>query len=559
MTRRSIRLAVLGALLLSWQGIAHAGPSPASPSPRAALPVERDLLLMGTTDVHGHVYPTTYYSDREEALGLAKLSTLIDRLRRENPSHVLVDSGDMLQGSPLPYVHARVERGKGPNPMIASMNVMRYDVFGVGNHDFNFGLDHLQAARREAMFPFVSCNIFRAGTETPYFKPYVMIDIQGVKVGVIGFSPPGIVLWDRAHVEGKLEVRDLLTCARRYIPRMKREGADVILAVPHSGLGGKFGPAYSGYSASSGLPPENVGIELAKAFPQIDVIFAGHSHQEVSGEIVNGVACAQAKLWGYRLAVARLKLKRDHGRWKVVRKSTETLGTEGLEPSKAVLQAIAPQHDRTLAYVHSPIARTSAPWSAAESLLRETPLVGLVHAVQLEATGAQLSSAASFNTEVTWKSGPITIADVASMYPYENQLVAIQITGKILRSYLEHAAEFYQGVENGQVTFNPAVRVYNYDMVAGVQYAIDPTRALGDRVLNLMVQGRPVQDTDTFRMAVNSYRQGGGGGYDMLKGCPVIYDRQQSIRELVIEYLQKKGQIEPENVLRADWSLSLPR
>jgi 2',3'-cyclic-nucleotide 2'-phosphodiesterase/3'-nucleotidase len=178
--------------------------------------------------------------------------------------------------------------------------------------------------------------------------------------------------------------------------------------------------------------------------------------------------------------------------------------------------------------------------------------------VQLEATGAQLSSAASFNTGVTWKPGPITIADVAAMYPYENHLVAIEISGKILRSYLEHSASFYQGIEADRVTFNPSVRMYNYDMVAGVSYTIDPTRPVGARVMSLSHQGRLIQDTDSFKMAVNSYRQGGGGGYDMLKDCPVLHDRQQSIRELIIEFLQRRGQIEPTDVLRRDWSLVFP-
>lgn len=533
------------ALLLTGQGLAV----------QAAEPNTVELTLLSTTDVHGHVWPTTYYTDQEKAMGLAKVYTLVKQFRAANAHTLLVDSGDMLQGSPLPYVQAKVHGGKGANPMIQAMNAMGYDVFGVGNHDFNFGIPHLRKAEQEARFPFVTSNIYKAGTDEPFFKPFVIKDMGGVKVGVIGFSPPGIVLWDKAQVAGKLEVRSLLESAERWIPEMKRQGADVIVAVPHAGLGGKYGPEYSGYSPTSGLPPENVGIRLAAAFPEIDVMFTGHSHQEIKSEVINGVAIAQAKMWAERLALAKVKLQKAGGKWKVVSKTTDVLNLEAVEPAREVLEATRGAHDATVGYVHSTIAKTGTDWSAKDSIVRDTPLLDLINAVQMAATGAQLASAAPFNLEAVLRKGEITIADIASLYPYENGMVAIEITGRKLKEYLEHSARYFLGYEGSALKLNPEIRAYNYDMVSGVDYRIDLGRPAGSRIVGLSYQGKPVADDQVFKMAINSYRQGGGGGYEMLKDCPVVYDRQESIRELIIEYLKQKKTVDPKDVFKQNWEL----
>lgn len=532
------------ALLLTGQGFAV-----------QAAPQTVELTLLGTTDVHGHVYPTTYYTDKDEALGLAKVYTLIKQYRAKNPHTLLVDSGDMLQGSPLPYVQAKVQNDRGPNPMIQAMNAMKYDVFGVGNHEFNFGIPHLKQAERQAKFPFVSCNIYHTGTDKTLFTPYVIKEVAGVKVGVLGFTPPGIVLWDKDNIKGTLEVRDLIVSAKRWVPEIKAKGADVVLAIPHAGLGGKYGPAYTGYSPSSGLPPENVSIEMAKQVPGIDVIFAGHSHQDVPTEVVNGVVVAQASLWGKRLVVADLKLAKEQGHWKVLSKTTNTLGIDGVTPDPAVLKATKVAHDATVKYVHAAIAKTGADWSAKESVLKDTPVLDLINEVQRKATGAQLASAASFNLDAVLPKGNIAIADIAGLYPYENNLVAIKLTGKKLKEYLEHSVRYYQGYEGGAVKFDPEIRTYNYDMVSGVDYKIDLGKPVGSRIVGLSYQGKPVTPGQTFTMALNSYRQSGGGGYEMLKDCPVVHDRQESIRELIIEYLKAKKTIQPKDVFKPNWEL----
>ena len=223
----------------------------------AAAPQTVELTLLGTTDLHGHIYPTTYFNgDKVEDVGLAKVYTLIKEARAKNPNTILVDSGDLIQGSPMAYYHAKVAKNPGPNPMIQAMNLIGYTVGGVGNHEFNFGLPYLFQSYSEAKFPFISGNIYglkpeytygkKLGTKdapAPLFKPYHIQEVAGVKVGIVSFAPPGITIWDKANVEGKVTVGDILESAKRWIPELKKQGADIIIANPHSGLGGKYGPA----------------------------------------------------------------------------------------------------------------------------------------------------------------------------------------------------------------------------------------------------------------------------------------------------------------------------
>lgn len=521
-----------------------------------AAPESIDLQFLGTTDLHGHVYPTDYYSDAEKPLGLARVATLVKRLRAENPHTLLVDSGDLLQGSPFVYHHARLAAPRGPHPMIKVMNLMGYDAFTVGNHDWDYGLGYLQAAEREARFPFLAGNIVRAGKDL--FKPYVIREVGGVKVGILGLSQPGISLMDSPDIKGKVMVGDVVQAAGRWLPVLQREGAEVILVLPHVGLGGKYGPAYTGYAASTGLPPEQVGLELARAYPQIDVLFAAHSHQDVPSEVENGVACAQALNQGRRLAVAKLHLAKVDGRWQVRSKTTDTLKVDGVTPDPEVLALVKPEHEAAIAYVHAPIATTHSDWPAARADQEDSAIMDLVHEVQLKTTGAQLSAAACFSREGGFRPGSITIADVARLYPYENTLYAIRVTGAQLRSYLEHAARYWEQDAAGAIGINPKMPSFNHDMLAGAQYRVDPRQPVGQRIVELRYQGQPVRDEASFTLALNSYRQTGGGGYEMLKGCPVVYNQQEGIRELLIEHLKARGKIEPSDVFRPNWEVMRP-
>lgn len=515
-------------------------------------PQEVALTILGTTDLHGNVYPTTYFDDKDQELGLAKVATLVKQYRKANPNTLLVDSGDALQGSQLVYV-ANKFASKQPNPMMTCMNKLGYAAFAMGNHEFNFGLPNLTKARTEAYFPFLSANILIHGTNQPAFEPYTIKKVGGVRVGIIAFTPPGVALWDKANVQGKLDFADIEKSAARYLPELKKK-SDVVVALAHSGLGGAYGATFEGYSASTGLPPENVGETLAKRFP-IDVLLLGHTHEDKPQLMIGNAVVAQAKKWGERLAVVQLKLEKQGTGWKVVEKNSQTLSMKGVRPDPEVMKAIAPLHRQTVLYVHSPIAKSAEVWTSKTSDLEDTPIVDLINEIQRKATKADLSAASIFNSELTLPKGNVSISEIAALYPYENTLMAIRITGKQLRAYLENSARYYNSYQPGTPAINPQWRAYNYDMVSGVDYQLDLSKPEGSRVTKLSFKGKPVQDGQTFTMAINSYRQRGGGGYEMIKDAPVVYNKEEGIRETIIDFLKKKMAIKPSEVFKQNWQI----
>lgn len=521
-------------------------------------PKRIEIEIVGTTDVHGHIRPHTYFKgEQEEDLGLAKIATLLKRKRAANPHVVYVDSGDLLQGSPLADWFRRHGGGlEAVDPMIATLNLMGCAAWGVGNHDFNYGLEVLYKARADARFPFLAANVYRAGTDELQFDPYVILDVGGVRVGVIGAAPPGIAIWDRAFVSGRLEIRDIVAAFRKYVPEVREKGADIVVGVPHTGLGGdgEYGPTYAGYSAATGLPRENVGLVLAREIPGLDALFLGHTHQDVA-MIENGVALVQAEMGAKRLACVRFVLEERSGRWAIVEKTPETLSTQGIPADPDVLALTQDAHRGTLEYVNAPVATTSARWWTDCARLEDTALMDLIAEVQRARTGAQLSAVAAFTTEVELQPGPISIAQIAAIYPVENTLIAVEITGQQLRAFLEHSARYFAPYSPGAPAINRDIKGYNFDMVTGVDYDIDVTRPVGSRITRLEYQGRPVKDEDTFTMALNGYRQGGGGGYDMVRGAPVVYSREENVRELLIEYLREKKTIEPEEYFERNWQI----
>lgn len=513
------------------------------------------VSILGTTDVHGHIYPTNYYHDAgDEALGVARVQTLIKRERTRNPNVLLVDSGDCLQGTPLTYYHARIAT-HAPNPMVAAYNLMGFDAFAIGNHEYNYGISYLEKARRESRYPFLSANIYHHGTDKLVYRPWVIKTVDQVRIGVIGFTTPGVAVWDRKHVSGKQDFGDIIVAAKREIPRVKAAGVDAIVVIIHSGLGAPYDSTFSGYAADEGIPEENACAHLAEACPDIDAILLGHSHKDLPKLLHHGVLLTQAKKWGERLAVVDLSFQKVDNRWRLTGKDARTLSTEGVPPDEAILAASRQAHEATLRYVRTPIAKSSVAWTGIGARTQDIPLMDLISEVQREAAQAQLSAVSVFNSNAHLPKGRITVADLAALYVYENTLTRIRLTGQQLRDYLEFSASFYKPYAPGQLVFDDSQPAYNQDLVAGVDYAIDVRQPVGSRIVVLRYQGRDVMPKQTFTMAVNSYRQNGGGGYTMLKQATLEKSDFPEIRELLIEQVKRWRTISPEKVFKANWRL----
>jgi 2',3'-cyclic-nucleotide 2'-phosphodiesterase/3'-nucleotidase len=512
-------------------------PAYSFPAPQAAESVH--ITLMGTTDLHAHIEPVDYYANKPLALGFAKIATLIRGIRKEQPNSLLLDAGDMIQGTPLGYYFATEERAK-PNPMMLVMNALGYDAAAVGNHEFNFGLDYLWKTKREAHFPILAANIkqtYTSGVE--HFDPYIIKNVAGVRVALVGFVTQSIPHWEvSAHYKG-YEFESIVTAARRVIPEVRKK-ADVVVVIAHSGMGPD--PEEKTPSLFIEIPGENQVLELANQVPGIDVILFGHTHSQVAERIVNGVLLTQPKNWGGSLARIDLDVARSaDGHWQIASKHSTVIPVTADTPvDSEVTQLAAPYEQATQAYLDTPVATSAKEMSGATARIEDEPLTDLIHTVQLEAGHAEISMATMLFTGVKIPLGKVTTRQIAALYIYENTLYTVEMTGAQFRDALEHAAGVYQSwpLPAGEQLHLPT---YNVDSAAGVNYTIDLRQPVGHRIVNLTYKGKPLDDSQKFRVAINNYRYGGGGGYDVYKGLPVTYRSTQEVRELIAEYLHRTG------------------
>jgi 2',3'-cyclic-nucleotide 2'-phosphodiesterase (5'-nucleotidase family) len=521
--------------------------------PRSTQPT--DLVIATTTDVHGRITAWDYYANRPEAIrGLSRAATIVDSVRTANPGRViLLDAGDLLQGNPLAYVAARVSTNR-VNPIIAAMNAMHYDASAIGNHEYNYGVPYLDSAVRQATFPFLSANTYRvdpAGVHA--YRPWTIIDRAGIKVGVIGATTPGVTLWDAENIRERLRFGDIIPAVRQAVQEVRGAGADIVLVTVHSGLNEP-----SSYdTVTTGVPSENVAARIAREVPGIDLVLYGHSHKEMRGTTIGQTLLIQPKNWATSVDVAHLTVSQSGGQWRVTDKQSDLVQAAGHAENPTVLAVTDAIHRETLAYVTTPIGSTPERWTADSARVKDTPLIDFILETERKAAGSDLASTAAFSTDATMGPGPITISQVAQLYPYDNTLRAVRVTGRQLRDYLEFSSRYYKTVPSptAPLLTDPQIPGYNFDIVSGVDYVIDVSRPVGFRIMRLDYKGSPVRDADTFTMALNNYRQTGGGGYSMLSGAPVVYDKQQEIRQLLIDEVKRRGVLRQADYFTLNWEL----
>ena len=544
-----IRLSLAAAAFSVAAGCVRVSPAPANAE-------TYDLVVAATTDVHGRVRGWNYEFNRSDSLrGLARAATIVDSVRSAAPGRViLLDAGDLLQGNSLTYVAARVSPLGVPHAVMAAMNVMQYDAAAVGNHEFNYGLPFLERTIAQARFPFLAANAYRPdGTRA--FPGWTIVTRGTAKIGIVGATTPGSMVWDRDNLKDRLVIRDIVPEVRAAVAEARQAGADIILVTMHSGLDG----ASSYDTVATGMPSENVAARVAREVPGIDLIVFGHSHQEVGDTLINGVLLMQPKNWATSVGVAHLALLRDGGRWRVAGRRSSVVQAARHAEQRAVLAATEPAHVATVTWVTAPIGRTPVAWRADSARVADTPLIDFILEVERRAAGSDLASTAAFSLDASLDAGAITAARLQALYPYDNTLRAIRISGTQLRDYLEQSARYYRTGANGVASVDPTIPGFNFDIVAGADYTLDVSRPIGQRVTRLEVRGRTVAPADSFTLALNNYRQTGGGGYAMLSRAPVVYDKQQEIRQLLIDEVRRRGTIVPEEYFTRNWRIEPTR
>ncbi|MGW1915602.1 bifunctional metallophosphatase/5'-nucleotidase [Streptomyces sp. NPDC002076] len=593
MNRREFvkKTAVTGAAVAA-AGTVAAAPAQAAEQKPECKPRTWSFSILGTTDLHSHVFDWDYYKDAAytdkagNSVGVARVATLIKQQREaKGEDHVLlVDAGDIIQGTSLAYYFARVDPitgtdgKKGPrHPMAVAMNHMRYDAAALGNHEFNYGIEVLRKFESQCHFPLLGANALDAKTLRPAFHPYTVkrICVPGapdIKVGILGLTNPGIALWDKDNVSGKMVFPGLVEQAKKYVPRLRALGCDVVFLTDHSGLDGSS-------SYGDELPyVENASNLVAEQVPGIDAILVGHTHVEVPSYTVKNAETGEEVLlsepycWGYRLSVFDFELELHHGQWKVTSKTAQTLNPNTVDEDPEIKKLLEADHELVVKYVNTAVGTCTADLSAAESCWKDVPIMDFIHKVQMESVKAGLSAsdaalplisvAAPFSRTADIPQGNVTIKDIAGLYIYDNTLYGKKLTGAQLKDYLEYAAKYYHQVPAGTkvdtATLTNANKFwdYMYDTAAGVDYEIDIAQPEGSRIKNLTYNGAAIADDQMFVVAVNNYRANGGSGYPHIASAPIAYSSTNEIRQLMIDYVTAKKTLDPADFAVTNWKLT---
>ncbi|MFJ9463196.1 bifunctional metallophosphatase/5'-nucleotidase [Viridibacillus arvi] len=508
---------------------------------------ETKIHLLITSDIHGYVYPTLYRDKTEEPMGLAKIATIVQQRRRAGQV-LLIDNGDLIQGSPLTYFHSKFH-SEIDNPIIQVANYLSYDAAIFGNHEFNFGLKILSNVVEQSQFPWLGANIVHQDSAEPYFgKPYIIKEIEGIRLAILGVTTHFVPLWEEAaHIEG-LRFEDALQSTEYWCNHIhQKEKVDVLIVAYHGG----FERHLETGEITEQDTGENQGYAICEKIPSIDVLITGHQHRLLADKL-NGVSIIQPGTQGQALGEIILSISHNPS-GKVVRVEHESkLITidESVPANMATLEAIATIQEETEQWLDQRIGEIQGDMqivNAFQTRLADHPYIEFINKLQMKVTGAMISNTALFNNEANGFSNSVTMRDIVSNYIYPNTLKVLQLTGQDIKDALEQCATYF--IENnGEIIVNPIfaepkAQHYNYDMWEGIEYELKISNPIGARVTKLLYEDSPIDMDRQFSVVMNSYRASGAGNFEMFKGRPILKEIQIDMTELIANELLEMKEI----------------
>jgi 2',3'-cyclic-nucleotide 2'-phosphodiesterase / 3'-nucleotidase len=508
------------------------------------------LVILETSDIHGNVFPINYGNNKEMNTGLAKLATIIKQEINQLNCSLLIDNGDLIQGTPLTYYYAKYGSHK-ENPLIGILNHLKYDAAIIGNHEFNYGKGLLAKAMEESTFPWLSANIVDANTEKPAFgTPFFIKEFSnGLRVAVLGLTTHFIPNWEDPKHILDLKFDDVVETTKKWVEIIrKNEKYDLLVVSYHGGIEMDIDSG----KATEPLTGENQGYRICQEIQGIDILLTGHQHRQLAADL-NGVTIIQPGHNGQSLGRIIVSFQKEYGKWRAFNIEAKVISvSDTIKPDLDILQMTKNIQDETQVWLDQPIGKILGNMtviSPFELRKKDHPLIEFINKVQMEAAGVDISSTALFHNGAPGFPNHVTMRDIVSNYVYPNTLKVIRITGADIKAALEKSATYFMLDENRQLKVNPVFEKpkpqhYNYDMWEGIEYVFDISNPTGNRVSKLVYKGNPMDLSMEYDVVMNNYRAGGGGNFEMFMGKPVVREIQKDMTELIADYFQRYKTIE---------------
>lgn len=531
-------------------GLCFALPSLVFPVSPIGAAESKTIRIIGTSDIHGQTQNWDYFSDTaitRYRRGMAKICTYVNQVRASNPNTIVIDNGDTIQGTPLNYLF-NVLTTTVTNPMAVAMNAISYTSMTLGNHEFNFGMAVLNKFISEVNFPVLAANVRRTTDQSLVFTPYLLQEVDGVQVGILGLTNTSVPHWERPENINGFVFTNPVQEAQTFVPEMRAAGADIIVIAAHSGTDFTYGYGHE----------ENFILDLANQVAGVDVILAGHAHK-LENTSVNGALIVEPRNAAQEVCDVTINLSGSGADWTVSSKSASVSSMDALVEDAGFLTLLKPYHYGTVAYVNTPVGEALGAFPGGfPARVQDAPTADLINRVQTEAAqeagfAVDASLAALFTDSACLAAGPVKLKDIYGLYIYDNTLYVVEATGQIVKNALEQSAKYFNLYDYSPSgpTKNPAVRDYNYDMWSGISYRIDITKPAGQRIIDLKLQGIPLSMDQTLLVALNNYRATG----DWFKGCKTLYSSTTEVRDLIVDWIKDHSPLDPNAIFEKNWSL----